>query len=419
MRRIPRAGRLLATLAFPMIVGCNDRLPTLTGEGPFPVGGTATTIEHFIDSDSLLLAANVYDGPTSVDDFPGLLIANNFDGALNSHGLVKLGSFPDTVDVNGESDGDFTYLESEIVAFIPDTLSASAPALTLELWTVTQPWDTAAVSWENAVDQPGETVPWTEAGGTRGELIATAGWSLDDEEAADTLRWAVPGALVQSLADDGFPGLMVTLQDEDTQVQISTLRLQASISPSVDPDTTVISTISGGPQTFVFTPEPPRPPDVLRVGGVTSDRSIFRLAVPNELPGCPPPETCAPIPADSVILDRVQLIVDPVPVDSGFGPVQGLPVIVRRVLEPELGSLAPLAQEITRGIIPAARFTPAGVEPVRFALTNALTQAILNDDTELAVALLAPTASSFAFGWFAPTARLRILYTLPQTPQLP
>jgi hypothetical protein len=422
MSRQSGAAALLAAGALSALAGCTDRLPTLTGEGPFPIGGVATTIEYFIDSDDLLLDADVYVGPTGVEDISGLLIANDFDGGLTSHALVTFSTFPDTIEVVGESDGDFTYLAGEVLGTIPDTLSASDPVLNLQLWTVSQPWDTAAVSWENAVNRPGEIVPWTTPGGTRGQLLGSTTWTRSAATAgADSLVWDISPSVINRLAADELQGLMVTLAEADSRVVISNLVLRTEIQPSVDPDTTVTRTIGVGPQTFVFTPDPPRPADVLRVGGVTSDRSILELALPEELPGCAPPGVCAPIRADEVTLDRVELLLDPVPVQVGYRPVQPLPITVREVLDPDLGERAPLGSVITGDTVTAARFTEAGDRPVRFRFTNTFLQALESqEDPVLSVALLVePEAASFAYAWFEPVARLRILYTLPQTPQLP
>jgi hypothetical protein len=418
----------VSALALIATSGCENSLPTLSGEGPFPVGSVATTIEYFIESDDLLLGSNTYTGPTGVEDFVGLLVANEFDGGLTAHPLVTFGTFPDTIQVESESDGDFLYLGGEVLGVVSDTLSASDAELTLQLWSVAQPWDTTAVSWENAVDRPGETVPWVEPGGTRGDLLGTVTWSRTDADAdADSLVWSIPPSVVDQLAEDELQGLMVTVANDDSRLVISNLVLRTEIQPSVDPDTVVTRTVGAGPQTFVFTPEPPQPAEALRVGGITSDRMILQLAVPQELPGCSPPQSCATLSADEVTLDRVELIIDPIPVGSGFRPVQPTVVIAREVIDPELGERAPLGAPIflrppstVFDTISAPRFTPAGDQPIRLRVTSAYLQSIQSGESTLAVALLVePEASSFAYMWFERKARLRLLYTLPQTPQLP
>ncbi|MEX2583587.1 MAG: hypothetical protein WD766_09940 [Gemmatimonadota bacterium] len=421
MRRISKPAFLLPAMLAIFAAGCTDRLPTLSGEGPFPVGGRATTIELTFDSGDFLLESSVHRGPTGIADASALLLARNFDGALNSHALATFGGFPDTVEVAGESYTDFLYEPSQVRAVIPDTLTASHTALELRLWTVTQPWDTAAVSWENAVDREGMTIPWSEPGGTRGELIATTMWLQADTGAvADSLIWDVPADLVRRLADDDLPGLMVTLGDLDARVNVANLMVRASIRPGADLDTTVVRTVPASSETFVFSPDAPAPEDVYRVGGITSDRTVLRLAVPTELPGCAPSAGCPDLRADAISLDRVELILDPLPVAHGFRPIGELRVFVREVLELELGERATLGSIVAADTVPAARFAESGAPPFSLVVTGAFQRAIDEEVAEIGLALLVePEASRFGYGWFARNPRLRILYTLPVTPQLP
>jgi hypothetical protein len=217
----------------------------------------------------------VISGRTTISDAFYKLVARDFDGSLNAHLLAQFNGFPKTVTVDGAEQPTFSYEPSFVVATLPDTLRASPTQLFFELWTVTQPFDSVNVSWENAIERPGEVVPWTQPGGTRGQLLGTALWNQATAGAgADSLRWSIPAAVVQALADSSLAGLMVVLNTPGARAEISSLVIQANVRPEVR-DTVIVQTVQSLAQTFVLTPEPEQPADLLRIGGLSSDRSTF------------------------------------------------------------------------------------------------------------------------------------------------
>ncbi|MEX0912735.1 MAG: hypothetical protein WD737_00665 [Gemmatimonadota bacterium] len=401
--------------------GCTDRIPTFSGADPFPGGGTPATLEQVFETSAFLIDADVYAGRTTILDARFHLLANQFDSALSSNLLATLVGFPDTIHVGTEPDSDFTYLESQLVGIISDTLTASEPDLAFQLWEVAEPWDTAAVSWENRIDSPGQSASWAQPGGTRGALIDVARWSAaDTAAAADSLVWQIPPEVMERLAAGEIPGLLVTLQDAGTRVNISRLGLRARIRPSDHPDVVATRPISRGSQRVVYTPDIPEANDVLRVGGIRSDRSILRITLPETLPGCADASNCAPLRGETASLNRVELLLDPLPVPAGYRPFLPIEVTMRSLLEPELGSRSPLGGGIFRDSIAPERFGPSSQEPVSFFITGPVIQAYADEEDELAVALLVePEASTFGFAWFDRTPRLRFVYTVRQTPQLP
>src|SRR5690606_975290 len=121
----------------------------------------------------LLIDSRVVVGGSTVNDVFFKLIANDFDDSLNAHLLAQFNEFPDEVVLDTGPVTDFEYENSWVVATLPDTLRTSLPDLEFQLWTVEQPWDSLDVTWENAVNSPGEVVPWTVPGGTPGRLVST------------------------------------------------------------------------------------------------------------------------------------------------------------------------------------------------------------------------------------------------------
>jgi len=418
--KLYRAAALGAILL--MAAGCRDRLPTLSGVERYPGGGLPTTLQLVVGTDEFLLEAETFRGPTGVQEATSLLVARNFDGALNAHSLARLRGFPDTVIVGEVRTGSFAYEESRVYVQITDTVSATPSDLSLQLWTVTQAWDSTSVTWDNAVDRPDQRVPWQTPGGARGELVATTRWVRGAAGVVDTVSWQVPGEVVRGLAAQEFPGLMVMMETNGSRVEIGRLALEAKIRVPQVADTVITQRVTQGHQTYVFTPGPPQPDPVLSIGGLTSDRALLRIRVGALLPGCPPGigANCPPISPMDVSLNRIELVLDPVPVPSGFRPTGPTEIRVRRLLEPELGRRAPLGALVAIDSVPSARFTPEGAQPVSFVITAAVAAALARGDTELGLSILIePEAAEFSYAWFSRNPRLRFVYTLPQPPQLP
>jgi hypothetical protein len=412
----------LVALSLLTTTGCTDRLPTLTGAEQFPGGVLPTTIQLVLPTGEFLQQAETFRGLTGIADATALVVARDFDGGLNSHALARLRGFPDTVIVRDVPSADFEYQESTVLAQVPNTQAVSPGSVSLQLWAVTQPWDSAAVNWEYAVDRPEQRVRWQTPGGTRGELVSTTSWARGDAAIGDTVRWSVPGRVVQQLANGQVQGLLVTLETGNARIELGRLALDAQIRSAAAADTIVTQRIVQGPQTFVFTPAPPFPQTALSVGGLTSDRTLVRIGLGAQLPACPPGTVnCPMVSLNELTLNRVELLLDPVPVPLGFRPVAPTEIRVRRLLQPELGDRAPLGNLIAIDSVPAARFAPGGgAEPVALIITSVVAAALARGDTQIGLAVLVePEAGEFSYQWFSRNPRLRFVYTLPRTPQLP
>lgn len=419
MRRLSkRSGLLVLGLA---AAGCTDKLPTLTDPDLFP-GSLPTTIQYTIPAADVLGSVDVIPGRTTVFDAFYKLLALDFDGALNSHLLAQFNGFPKAVTLDVVDDSTYTYEPSFVVATLPDTLRVTATQLAFQLWTVVQPFDSVDVSWENAVDRPGEVVPWTQPGGTGGTLLGTAFWQRSAEGAgADSLRWSIPASVVTALADSSLAGLMVILATPGARAEISSLAIEAYVRPE-SKDTVVTQTVQSLAQTFVMTPAPEKPADLVRIGGISSDRATFRLRLDNPLVGCADPTPGCPAELDlsEVTLNRVELLLEPVPVTGGYRPITPTLLSFRRLLEPELGPRATLAEIVSQDTISVSRFLPGNTDPIVLDLTFAVANALANDEDELTLAaLIEPEASTPSYVWVRRNPRLRFTYTLPQRPQLP
>jgi hypothetical protein len=418
-------------MAFAMVAsGCRDELPTITGADRFPQGIVPLTIEYVVPADEIVTHAAVHGGYTTRNDADFRLVARRFDGVLDAHTLARFTNFPDSVmypAVEGPShtDLDFTYVGGRIFTTVIDTFTVAPDPVDIELWTLTQGWEPGGVSWELAVDEPdGARIPWQVPGGTRGELLSRFSWSASDTTAArDSVSLEVDGETIARMATGELAGFAVALGSDGSRMQVTPLRLEVDIVPTSRADTILTRTISRDADTFIFSPEPPRPAGVLRVGGVESARTVLRLRLDRAVPTCPQPEQvpdCPRVPLREVTLNAIRLELEPLPVPDGYRPVRQMLVGIRQVLEPELGRRAPLGRAITRDTVPASHFQAPGAPFVPFLITGPVFQALQRGESEIAVALLVePDAATFAYAWFGATPRVRFIYTLRQPPQLP
>lgn len=412
-----------ALLALSLLGGCSDELPTAGGQDRFPGGVGPTTIEVLLFGDDVLIADDVYDHFSDPRLTSYLLVANAFDGELEAHTLARFTNFPDSVrhtaGGTARTDSLFEYVSGEMTTVVNPSASSAEGGATLRLWSIAQPWDSSQVTWQNAADGR----PWTEPGGTRGELLAEAVWTPGDTITADTVIFQLDSLAMRRVAAEGAHGVMITSETPDSRLQLRYLDLRARVRPESAQDTTLAVAIGTGPQTFVFTPQPPEAEGVYRVGGITGARTVLRLNLIRDVPGCQGAGTfgCDSVSLKDVTVNLAELVLQPRAVPSGFRPLNTSPFLVRRVVEPELGRLAPLGQVILSDTVSASLFGPGEAdEPVRIGLTTAIQALIQTDSTTLAVALLGESAAGqFGYQWYEAAPVVRLIYTLPLTPRLP
>jgi hypothetical protein len=418
---VTRAGAgILALLA---LAGCANDVPTATGTELFPAGTDMTTIDLVVPTSQFLSGDTVYDGFSSVRNASYLLAANQFDGALDAHSLVRFGAFPDSVRYGvgsaAVSDSVFTYGTGRVTAVIDTTASVPSSPIVLRLYALEQPWDSSSVTWQNASESGGAPVAWRTPGGTLGRLLAETTWVKGDTVALDTVSWQVDSLAMKEIATPGFAGLAITAAQGGARVQLTLPDLLANVHPSSKPDTTLQVVPSAVAQAIVFNPPVPQPAGIFRVGGVTGARTIVRLNLDYQVPSCADPTTGCPMVAlKDVTLNRAELLLDAVTVQSGFEPTVPNFLQIRPVLEPELGRHGSLGDLLTQDSIPASLFQAPADQTARVNLTSVFQ--LYSDSSAVSLALLSVSRTpSFGTLWFTGTPRLRLVYSLPQTPKLP
>jgi hypothetical protein len=369
-----------------------------------------------------------YETPST---FPGQVVANLYGGALSAHPLQRY-AIPKTVDfsVNGVSITDSLYtITAARLVVVVDSLGSRTVATTLQAYPVTQAYDGATASWTLAVDSGAVHTPWTQPGGTRGPLLSSALYT--PHTAGDTVLLPVDTARLRALRPDSVPLLLATAE-AGTRLQLASTRLRLTLKPSnAGRDTTLTVDVSPTSNTFIFNPQPPSAGGTFQAGGILADRTLFKVNLDQQLPGCAPADQpCPTVSLREVRLNRVSLLLKPLPVPLGFDPLRSLPLELYLVQEPELGRRAPLVpSRITLGsALDSLRVFQAPSDTVvelPITLQAVLQTQTAGDSLKVSFALLGEVTGTgaslrtFGLGRYEPTPRLRIVYTLPTRPSLP
>jgi hypothetical protein len=413
---------LLAALAA-TAAACSDETPTLSGPGAFPPGSVPVTREVILPAASFFRTLGSFSGYSDASDASFVAVANQYEGSLNAHVLTRFLGIPRAVTYvrNGatRTDSTFSFLESKLVMSV-DTLATAGRPFTLQVWEAAQKWDRETATWTNAIDSTGQKVAWTEPGGTRGPLLGEGTYPA---AGGDSLVVSLSPAAIRRLADTLSNGVVLTIKETGTRVELADLLLRIAVKPdSAAPDTVVQFTAgTGSVRTTVYTPEQPDAPEgIIAVGGIRSARTLLELNLEQTVPGCPATETCAEVPLSQVQLNQVSVLLRRAPVPSGFGAPNSVPLALRLVVEPELGRVAPLGQTSLDRDVLFAREDSVLALPVT-ALTNTL---IANDSLPRTFALVSElpgvdSPPNFGVLFLDPDARLRIVYTLPVRRPLP
>ncbi|HVG44822.1 MAG TPA: hypothetical protein VM890_08830 [Longimicrobium sp.] len=427
--RTVRARALLGLLALLPAAACKDQTPTLSGDPFFPGGSRAVTLESILPASQFLTTVGSFSGYESASTFNGLVVANQYAGALSSHPLQQY-VIPKNVDfsVNGVSlqDSLYTVTSARLVVVI-DSLGSRVAPTTLQLFPIAQPFDWRTATWTLAVDTGAVHTPWTQPGGTKGPLLSSAAWA--PHTAGDTVLLPVDTARLPKGRPDSLSVLLATAE-AGSRVQLTSTVLRLLVKPSnAGKDTTLTVDVTPIRTTFVFTPQPPAAGGTFQAGGILADRTIFKVNLDQQLPGCAPADQpCPTVRLRDVRLNRVSLLLRPLPVPLGYDPLRSVPLELYLVQEPELGRRAPLVpSRITGG-------SALDSLQVFQALTDTVVelpitlQAVLQSQTDslqVAFALLGEITGgsgslrTFGLGRYEPTPRLRIVYTLPTRPSLP
>jgi hypothetical protein len=413
------AGALLALAVG--LPACQDDLPTALDPALAP---GFITWEERLEPAEHLEDIGVFRGFIDPRSAPFLVLAREFDGALSANALARFGDLPDSISYSfggtAVTDTAFSVVGGELIAIVDTLALVAGTAVTLEAWSIAQEWDPSTVTWTHSVDAADDRQPWTSPGGARGELLGRMAWAWT-AGGSDTLRLELDGeTLAQLMVASSTPDILLTVVDPGSRMEVRRLELRLTVEPEAS-DTVTSLTVPLVAQRFVASATSALHP--WQIGGITGDRHLFRLELPDVLP-CP---TCpgGTIASDRVMLARAELLFDSQPVPGGFRPMRPVRIVLRELGSPPTGgegehlwSLAPLGSDIAWATVDPVQFHIGGEGPVSIVVSAAVRDMQLRGRSIALAAMVEPQGSSFGFARLSPP-RLRLIYTIPQQPELP
>lgn len=403
---------------------CTQDSPTEAGSGLLPPDAIRT-FEFVLGPERYLqwdTAFGLYSAPA---DAPFTVIANEYEGALNSRTLLRFAiprviAVIDTLGVL-RTDSMPIFFAGD-VRVIVDTLGSTPPPAALSLYRTTEDWDRLTATWQHRVDSLGVQIPWAEAGGSPGAHIGTAPY-----EEGDSVFVPVDSATIAIWADttDATRGAVLDVSpDARLRTGVPTLRLRAR--SSFQPDTVVELTLAAG-RTFIFEPLQPESVGEPRVGGTPAWRTVIRLQdrLDTLTVACPGVPDCT-IRLGDVSINYAAMQWQPVPSPAGFAPELPLGIALHALLPSPLLPLerSPLSGEVgAPRQVPVSSFTAPGAPVVELPATEFM-RVIFAPDSAAFVpthfALLpSGTTRTFGFGTFAGLPSMRFIVTLARELQLP
>lgn len=424
-----RSRALVAALALMAGAACKDQTPTLTGDAYFPGGVRPVTLETFIPATRYLQPLGTYSGYETASSLGYIVAANQYQGALNAHGVEKF-FIPKSITYSqgGNSLEDSLYsIRSVRLLALVDTAASRNVSTTLQAYPIAQKFDPATATWTIRYDSAGVQFPWATPGGTVGPILGQ-GTYVPGAGGADSVYATIDTARVSPLRNDTL-GVLLATAPAGTRVQLRATILRIDVKPSnATRDTTITVDVNPSAVNTLFTPAPPAAGADFQAGGVFASRSLFRVNLDQRLPGCAPSaQPCDSVSIRDVRLNRVSLLLQTKPTPLGFDPLAPVPLELWLVSEPALGFRAPLVpSRVTGGPAQDSLATLArGAATAEIPFTAQAQSQINSDTLQIDLALLGQrtgntsAARTFGVARFDPAPTLRVVYTLPIRATLP
>jgi hypothetical protein len=418
----------LALCAPLVMAACGEESPTDAGAALLPPN-VVRTFEIILDPSQYLAQTASFSDYTDVRDLDFAVIANTFEGALNSNAVARF-FVPGTVslvDTAGAARLDTVpALIGGTVTIRVDTLRSTDGPVRLALYRTTEQWD-ASANWLNRTDTAGVRIPWTMPGGTRGVLVDTASFDIG----SDTVRFSIDSATVASWRDtaNAGRGALIVAQTPGARLFTTVPTLTVDMRSSMRPDT--VYQVTGGTtaRTFLFEPILPTPVAEPRAGGTPAWRGVIQLrerldTVSFACPGVP---NCRYRLAD-VTINYAGLRLQPMMPPPGFSPEDDLTIAAYLMAPTPQVPLqrSPLRDLIGVAVVPRTSFLAPEAPVFELSVTDMIVAAAMRPEirgdaflpTHLAL-VSGLDFRTFGFATFETMPRLRLVVSIAQEMQLP
>ena len=418
-------GLLLITTIF--TAACTDEEPTDVGDNLVSTGDVRT-FEVILNPADYILYDTTFTGYSRAQDANFGIVANKFGGVLDANLLVRMAQPLSIISVrnsagNAVPDSNPQYFSGRMVLRI-DTLRTDSDApVRFAAYRIAEPWE-FNTTWTLRIDTGAVELPWATPGGTRGAQVDTSGWT-----AGDSLVFDLDSATIAEWRDTTnlARGALVVAETNGARVRVNSASFRLQARSTIRPDTILDIDVAASTTIFIYNPEAPPSTGQLRVGGITSWRSIIGLdpELRNMTFPCQGVANCE-VRLDRAHINLAELLLQPAAVPAGFIPEDSMVAQVRTLLvatgvplqRSPLGFCAPTVVDCRTPVLKPAFFAqPPATEPVRVNITSYVVPLVAEDIDEStrpsSTLTLLSLIEPFTFGFtaFQPGPRLRLILT--------
>lgn len=332
-------------------LACQELIPTSVDDDLLP--NEPVTVEVRLGWDEFASNLQVYGGFGSAADLGSGVVARDYADVLDARTLTRFSPFPTTVTVRDTAGVNRTdslpIFRTGRVAVVLDTLaSTNEGPVTFSLGALRQGWHARSATWTEAVDTANDRTLWEEPGAGPVRELGTAVW---DPAGGDTVFFAVDSAQLAEWRDttDVGRGARLDMLTSGERVRVRSILLRLDVQSSLNPDTTVVSTVVRRDFTFIYSPVPEPPPDGIRIGGTPSWRTVLDVTAPTTLNG--PERLCqavgCPVELTPDQLNYAALVLRTRRGEAAFQPTDSVSLDVRPVLARSALPKSPLGNSLT------------------------------------------------------------------------
>jgi hypothetical protein len=333
------------------LVACQEMVPTSVDENLLP--DEPHTVEVRLGWDEFASNLQVFGGFGSAADLGSGVVARSFEDTLDARTLTRFSAFPATVTVRDttgstKSDSDPIFRTGRVAVVLDTLASTNEEPVELALGALHQEWHPRTATWTAAVDTINDHRAWDEDGAGPVTELGTTTW---DPAQGDTVFFPIDSTTLAALRDttDLSRGVRLDILTPGHRVRIRTMLLRLDVESSLNPDTTVLSTVVRSGFTFIYSPVPEPPPDGIRIGGTPSWRTALQVTPPARLTG--PADLCqsvgCPLELTAEELNYAALVLHTRQSEPAFQPTDSVSLDVRPVLSPAALPKSPLGSSLT------------------------------------------------------------------------